>query len=211
MYFDDNGTMHVLDCNVKLITNINEATLSLNDKHFINNSNNNNTILNSNKENLIQFNSNNIIFNKKILTEYSMGSKNSPFQNIYCSNIYVNSNVNVLDKLNEINNAISNISIISKYIQDVFYIKPRAPFLINPRITLNLTGNSPNQLVYNLNDIFYEEIHRYELITTSLNVALYGNWLNIYPTKTSNSYTINITATNNSGNNTLIINIFETI
>ena len=200
MYFDDNGAMHVFDDNIQLITNINQATLSLNDNHYINNIDNKNSILNSNKEPLIEFNSNNIIFNKNILTEYSMGTKKNPFQNIYCSNIYLNSNVNLLQKLNNIDNA------KDKFIEDFVYKKPRLP--LSKNITVKLT----EQLVYNLYDNFSGQIDTFELITNFANVRIYNKkWLKINPTNTKGTYTIITSATNTTGTNTWKINIIETI
>ena len=87
---------------------------------------------------------------------------------------------------------------------------------LSTNITLQLTSNSPNQLIYNLNEQFSGTILSYNLIENSsnpINVAkLHGNWLKIYPTTERKSiYTIETTATNTIGTNNWKIKIIESV
>ena len=208
MSFTENGAMHVSEDNIKFITNINQATISLNDNHYIDRFNEINAFLNRNKEPLIEFSNSNTTFNKVLLTEHSIGDAIHPFLNLYSCNLFINSNVDVNQKLNDIDNA------ITKIIEDFFYKKPRLP--LSTHITLHLNSNSPNQLIYNLNEQFSGTINSYKLIENSnnpINVAkLHGNWLKIYPTmERTSTYTIETCATNDIGTNNWKIKIIETI
>jgi hypothetical protein len=208
MSFAENGAMHVYDDNVKFITNINQATISLNNNHYIDRFNGINAFLNAKKEPLMEFSTSNTTFNKTLLTEHSIGNAIHPFLNLYSCNLFINSNVDVKQKLNDIDNT------ITKIIEDFFYEKPRLPLSTN--ITLQLTSNSPNQLIYNLNEQFSGTILSYNLIENSsnpINVAkLHGNWLKIYPTTERKSiYTIETTATNTIGTNNWKIKIIESV
>lgn len=208
MSFDEKGSMHVYEDNVRFSTNINQATISLNNNHYIDRFNEINAFLNAKKEPLIEFSASNTTFNKTLLTEHSIGDAINPFLNLYSCNLFINSNVDVKQKLNDIDNT------ITKIIEDYFYNKPRLP--LSTHTTLHLTSNSPKQLIYNLNEQFSGTIQSYKLIENSdnpINVAkLYGNWLKIYPTtERISTYTIEISATNKTGTNNWKIKIIENV